>query len=241
MSGSVVSRSSLEKTMKTLPVNRSARFRAVRLEFFRREVEGRFKGVILAHHADDQAETVFERLLRGSGFRGLGGMSRRVTIGGLVILRPLLGIRREALRAHLQSIGQPWREDSSNVSNKYLRNRVRRILSRDEPLHAAMIELATACRALRAWARAQAPKLEETFELGIVQSLPEVLAEESVRSWLSDRGVPKGEIGPRVIARLLDMINDAASAPRQHFPGKVFVIRRRGSISKAPARGEPRG
>jgi tRNA(Ile)-lysidine synthetase-like protein len=242
LDGSVIRRSLVEKTMTDLPANLSARFRAVRLEFFRREVAARgLQGVMLAHHADDQAETVFERLLRGSGFRGLAGMSPRATIGGLVILRPLLRMRRLTLREHLQSIDQPWREDSSNASRAYLRNRVRRVLMRNEPLHAAMIELATSCRALRAWTRANAPKLRESFEARIIQQLPEVLAQESARVWLSERGVPNGEIGPGIIARLLEMVNDAASPARQHFPGKVLVMRRRGLISAAPARGKPRG
>jgi tRNA(Ile)-lysidine synthetase-like protein len=232
LDGAVIRRSLVEKTMTDLPANRSARFRAVRLEFFRREVAARnLQGVILAHHADDQAETVLERLLRGSGFRGLAGMSPRATFGGLVVLRPLLSMRRDALREHLQSIGQSWREDSSNAFSAYLRNRVRRVLMRNESLHDALIELSTTCRALRAWARANAPKLGESFEVRIVQQLPEVLAQESVRAWLSERGVPKGEIGPDVIARLLEMVNDAASAARRHFPGKVLVIRRRGRIA----------
>ena len=76
-------------------------------------------GVILAHHADDQAETVLLRLLRGSGFAGLAGMSARSIVGGLTILRPLLGAPRESFREHLGGIGQTWREDQSNQSSQY--------------------------------------------------------------------------------------------------------------------------
>ncbi len=229
--GSIARRSLIEKGMTDLPANRSARFRAARLEFFHREVRARgLSGVLLAHHADDHAETIFHRLSRGSGVMGLAGMSPRTTIGGLTILRPLLGVRRAALRAYLQSIDQPWREDSSNTSNRYLRNRIRRVLDANESLHLPLIELASTCRALRSWARASAPKLEETFQVQVLQILPEILASESARLWLAARGVPKGEITPDVIARLLEMANDAASPPRQHFPGRLLVWRRRGMI-----------
>jgi tRNA(Ile)-lysidine synthase len=82
-------------------------------------------GVILAHHADDQAETVLLRLLRGSGYAGLAGMARDSDVGGLRVLRPLLTVRAESLRQYLKSRSLSWREDSSNRSGKYLRNRVR--------------------------------------------------------------------------------------------------------------------
>jgi tRNA(Ile)-lysidine synthetase-like protein len=231
LNGSVVRRSSIEKALRMPPANRSARFRAVRLEFFRREVEAHaLQGVILAHHADDQAETIFHRLLRGSGISGLVGMSPRNTIGGLVLLRPLLTARREQLRAHLRSVDQPWREDSSNASNQYLRNRIRRVLANNAGLFERLIELSRACRALRGWIRATALPLNETFHVSVLQALPEVLADESARAWLAQRGVPRGELAPDVIARLIEMANDAASPARQHFPGRVLVCRRRGVI-----------
>jgi tRNA(Ile)-lysidine synthetase-like protein len=231
LDGSIVRRSVIERMMADLPANRSARFRAMRLEFFRREVQARaLHGVILAHHADDQAETIFQRLLRGSSVAGLIGMLSRANLGGLLVLRPLLGIRQAQLRTYLHSIDQPWREDSSNTSNQYQRNRVRRVLAKNERLHEGMIELSRACRAVRDWTRLSAPKLSEHFAVGVIQALPQALADESARAWLVARGVPKGEIMPVVIARLLKMANDAASPPRQHFPGKVLVWRRRGVI-----------
>jgi tRNA(Ile)-lysidine synthase len=203
----------------------------VRLQFFRREVcTRRLSGVIVAHHADDQAETIFQRLLRGSGVNGLVGMSPRTTIGGLTILRPLLGARRAVLRAHLRSIDQPWREDSSNASDRYLRNRIRRILDANQSLHATMIDLASGCRSIRSWTRSNAAKLGATFGVQLLQCQPEILARESARAWLAARGVPKSEITPHVVARLLEMANDAASPPRQHLPGGLLVWRRRGMI-----------
>lgn len=78
--------------------------------------------VALAHHADDQAETVLMRLLRGAGPAGLAGMPYR---NGRGFIRPLLGISRAELVAHLTERGMTWREDASNRDTAFLRNRIR--------------------------------------------------------------------------------------------------------------------
>jgi tRNA(Ile)-lysidine synthase len=216
-----------------LPANASSRYRAARLALFREVVAARkLAGVLLAHHADDQAETVLHRLLRGSGYAGLAGMARRSTVGGLVILRPLLGIGREPLRAHVREAGQAWREDESNASDDYLRNRLRRLLAAHPPLTPRLLELSEACRAARDWARAAAPVLPATFRLTEFRDLPPILARESAADWLAAQGVPRGELAPAVIDRLLAMAADAATPPRQHYPGGVLVQRRGGSISR---------
>ncbi|MDD2366264.1 MAG: tRNA lysidine(34) synthetase TilS [Desulfuromonadaceae bacterium] len=78
--------------------------------------------VLLAHHRDDQAETVLMRLLRGSGMTGLSGMAYRNERG---YLRPLLDISREEIERYLLQSSLKWREDSSNSDTIYLRNRIR--------------------------------------------------------------------------------------------------------------------
>ncbi|MGE0452324.1 MAG: tRNA lysidine(34) synthetase TilS [Vicinamibacteria bacterium] len=77
--------------------------------------------VLLAHTRDDQAETVLLRLLRGAGSRGLGAM--RVRAGRL--LRPLLGVSRAEVLAHVEARGLRFREDASNSDPAFARNRVR--------------------------------------------------------------------------------------------------------------------
>lgn len=78
--------------------------------------------VALAHHADDQAETVLMRLLRGSGMNGLSGMSYRNSRG---YVRPLLQITRKNIEEYLGERELVWREDASNGDTAYLRNRIR--------------------------------------------------------------------------------------------------------------------
>ncbi|MBD3366726.1 MAG: tRNA lysidine(34) synthetase TilS [Candidatus Eisenbacteria bacterium] len=79
--------------------------------------------IATGHTADDQAETVLMRLLRGSGPDGLSGIPHRGE-GGMVI-RPLLDVRREEVEAWLGGRGAAWRTDSSNLTSDYTRNRIR--------------------------------------------------------------------------------------------------------------------
>ena len=77
--------------------------------------------VALGHHADDQVETMVLKALRGCHVSNFQGMSWRA--GRFV--RPFLGIRKYEIREYLTSLGQPWKEDASNLEPKYKRNRVR--------------------------------------------------------------------------------------------------------------------
>ena len=100
---------------------RKARYEAFRQLYH----EGNFDGLILAHHADDQAETFLMRLLRGAGPEGLECMKEEESVGDMRVLRPMLALRREEIREALRADGIFWREDSSNQDAGYLRNRIR--------------------------------------------------------------------------------------------------------------------
>jgi tRNA(Ile)-lysidine synthase len=78
--------------------------------------------VLLAHHADDQAETVLHNLLRGTGIRGAAAMPE---VRGRV-LRPLLGLGRDVLVEYATSHDLAWIEDESNADLRYTRNFLRR-------------------------------------------------------------------------------------------------------------------
>jgi tRNA(Ile)-lysidine synthase len=89
------------------------------------------RAVVLAHHQDDQAETLFLNLLRGAGGRGLAGL-RPVRAfphpqapSGLRVIRPLLSFSRSELQAYLRRRGLSWRLDRSNLDPAYARNRLR--------------------------------------------------------------------------------------------------------------------
>ena len=214
-----------------IPANLSARHRAARQRLYQQVVTAHeLQGVILAHHADDQAETVFQRLARGAGFIGLGGMKVRATVRQLRIMRPLLQVPGAGLRALLQERGIAWREDASNASPKYQRNRIRRILSNHPSLAPELLRLGGSCAELRDWAEQTALRLKERFAVRELSERPEILAAHAAQRWLTSRGAPADDLGPRTVTHLLTMARDAASPARRYFPGGVLVRRRGGLI-----------
>jgi len=136
-----VARRAQEHSLSTEAAARQARY-----EFFWSLIEtGRLDKIATAHTLDDQAETVLLRLLRGTGTRGLGGIHPELTgpapadrtsegqasrgqISRGIIIRPLLHTRRRDIESYLASLGQAWREDSSNRDLRHTRNRVRQSL-----------------------------------------------------------------------------------------------------------------
>lgn len=85
--------------------------------------------LLTAHHRGDQAETLFFRLARGSGLRGLAGILPISNMHGMTIVRPLLSISKKALITYLQEKNQRWIEDPSNQKMDFTRNSIRAQLS----------------------------------------------------------------------------------------------------------------
>lgn len=110
--------------------NLQARARAARFEAL--AVAARAVGahaIATAHHADDRAETVLIRLMRGSGPRGLAVLPARAPLAGhddLELVRPFVRARREAVLAHVERHAIPFSTDPSNTDPRFLRARVRR-------------------------------------------------------------------------------------------------------------------
>jgi tRNA(Ile)-lysidine synthase len=101
--------------------------------------------IATAHHADDRAETLVMRLLRGAGPAGLAVLPPRAVLptaaGEAVLVRPFLRARKAAILAHLARHGVPFAEDPSNSDPRFLRARVRAdVLPRLEALSPAIVE-----------------------------------------------------------------------------------------------------
>ncbi len=136
-----------------LPSGWEERGRAERYGWAKRLLgSGELDVVATGHTLDDQAETVLGQLLRGAWTRGLGGIHPIVFAADLpgspgpcagILVRPLLQARRTELRAYLDSLGQPWREDATNQDPRFTRNRIRhevmKELNPQAPEHLAQV------------------------------------------------------------------------------------------------------
>ncbi len=120
--------------------------------------------LLTGHTIDDQAETVLMRQARTDTAESLAGIWKTAGWDGVQLFRPLLGQSREALRAYLSGIGQPWIEDPSNEEVKFERVRVRQHLAQVSQPAQRKVELAEiaerASRAARALAQGTAQWLD---------------------------------------------------------------------------------
>lgn len=101
--------------------------RTERYEFLRRTAEKNgHRYLVVAHTADDQAETVLHRIIRGTGLRGLRGIpARRRLTEAVTLVRPMLWARRQNVIEYLQRIDQTYHQDPSNEDQRFTRNQIR--------------------------------------------------------------------------------------------------------------------
>lgn len=128
-----------------------ARARAARYRLLaERCLERGFLHLLVGHHRRDQAETVILRAERGSGPDGLAAMAPVVETDAVRLVRPLLGVAPERLRAYLVARGQPWIEDPTNADARYARSRIRFALADPGAAVSLPDELAQTARAMAA-------------------------------------------------------------------------------------------
>ncbi len=207
----------------------------------------RLQTVAVAHHADDQAETVLHRILRGTGLTGLAGIPERRPIredGDIEIVRPLLTLRRSDLLAYLHRKRLSWLEDATNQDiHAATRNRIRHDLLPMIATHVnpeivpALARLAEhadrSSRALRQLARGafsgivlDSPTGEVLLGASALASLPRALQAEVVVLSLALLGVARQSIGFERIEAVADLADGEGHPRRIELAGGVSVHRR---------------
>jgi tRNA(Ile)-lysidine synthase len=188
--------------------------------------------VALAHHRDDQAETVLLKLLRGAGPEGLGAMRALRRLGRGLAWRPLLALPRAALREYADQNRLEWIGDPSNADPTIDRNFLRlqvmpRILRRWPEAEASIAQSA-------AWARAAADFIDQEAARALARiqgldpstlrhrewlALPQALRDPVLRRWLRSLGLP--EPTHYQAAELVRQLGEAAEErqPCVRWPG----------------------
>lgn len=198
----------------------------------------RLRCIVTAHNADDQAETLLLRLIRGAGARGLSAMRPEAEMDGMRIIRPWLGVYRQEIEARARARGLKWREDPFNDDLRLLRSRVRHklmpLLRREFAPDIAMRLVRTAeilaeeDRWLDQSAREALDKCRDHSMPGrlvtpVVTTLPNSLVRRMLILWFAEHRVQN--IGFAEIESAIRLL--AGGAPsKANLPGGRFLRRR---------------
>ena len=180
---------------------------------FLRDMKKKYHGhIVTAHHADDVVETVAINLLRGTGWRGLA------VFGADDIYRPLTKMFKREIIAHAKSRGLEWREDSTNASDAYLRNRIRK-QAKDLPMDIKLEILAL-------WQRQHELKQSirhETASYTTFRRYPYIMMPPEVATEiLADTlGIP---LTRPQLRRALMAIKTARSGSQHHLAGRHSLV-----------------
>lgn len=145
--------------------------------------------IAVGHSMDDQAETVLDRILRGGGLAGLGGVRPRRDDG---VIRPLIDCRREDIRLHTRHHGLPVIEDPSNRDPRFRRVRIRDsvlpvLLGEDPQVVAHLAALADDARAAQEvilGVAKEALRANEPLDIMDLRALPQSVRRAGLRDWI---------------------------------------------------------
>lgn len=203
--------------------------------------------VAMAHTADDQAETILHRLIRGTGPEGLRGMPEyRPLAAGVWVVRPLLELSRADVLSYLDEHGETFREDPSNADLGYLRNRIRHELL---PLLAehynpgvrdALLRLGRLSGEMSDALAADLPNLERQSIVSrtadevcircqaLADAAPYLARQFFIHLWQT-QAWPRQQMGLNQWERLAGMVEDAAAAAIV-LPGNIHCRRSAGLL-----------
>ncbi|MGJ8698023.1 MAG: tRNA lysidine(34) synthetase TilS [Verrucomicrobiaceae bacterium] len=200
--------------------------------------------ILLAHHADDQAETILFRLLRGSA--GLTGIREQQTIDvsgtPLTLLRPLLHFRRSQITAFLKKQAIPFREDPTNAEPLATRNRLR---NEALPLLADIMGRDPSPALIRASEYAQEAETHLTqsldslnpidpqgrIHLPTLRQLSPFLQKRTLHHFLKEAKIP--DLSADLMERLLPLL-DPHGPPSQNLPGGLRLRRKESRLFISP-------
>ncbi|MGC1336727.1 MAG: tRNA lysidine(34) synthetase TilS [Candidatus Binataceae bacterium] len=209
--------------------------RDARHDFLRRTAERLgAKHVALGHHRDDQAETVLLRMLRGAGIAGLGAMDEA---GPNRIVRPMLSLSRQDIRAYLHAIGALFVEDSSNESATLMRNRIRHELiptleSYAPGVGARLAELSGEMRTLDAYVTREAARALGAMrtsggelDLSSFAALDAALRAPVLRRFIAERIGSLRRIGRTHLDAMAALIMEGPPNGEISLPGRWRAVR----------------
>ena len=216
--------------------------REIRYRFFAEVASARnCNQLILAHHADDQVETVLINFFRGSGSRGISGMDqvskRVINEVDLTLIRPFLNLSREAINRYVEENDISFREDESNAEEFALRNRIRHrliptlaeVFERD--IRPAVLRSAELAHRAEQWAENQETKLprrENGLDVSSLRNMPDALRDRLLLAWLRESDIP--DCGFSEVTKITQILMSESNPAKTNLPGNHHARRRAGVL-----------
>ncbi|MFH0909740.1 MAG: tRNA lysidine(34) synthetase TilS [bacterium] len=216
--------------------------REARYAFFARAIRSTGASVLAtAHTADDQAETVLLRLLRGAGGQGLGGMAYRADRDGVTVIRPMLDVTHAEAVRFLYRHRRTWREDASNRDTDFLRNRVRHellpLLEKhfNPQIRRALQRTASILREENEWVDAlvrralttcAAREAKASLRVKALRKLPLAIRRRLIVHWLLLNKVEAEAVDFDAVERVLDLAADSSGTRTVPVCSRYRVARR---------------
>lgn len=187
--------------------------------------------IATAHTADDNAETLLMHLVRGTGLKGLGGITPKADR----LIRPMLTVTRQEVLDFLEAENIPYVTDSSNETDDFLRNRIRHhvmpLLKQENPSLGENLSLTAL--SLRRDAEALDALAEPTWEVEKLLQMESAMQTRAITKLLLSWGVPEPERQHvELVQKLLVSKNPSAGGD---FPGNVRIVRQYGKLVKLEA------
>lgn len=196
------------------------------------------KVVAVGHHADDHAETILQRIIRGTGLRGLAGIpqSRPISPGSDIrLIRPLLRMTRASLRKYLSDEGVAFREDATNASIEPTRNRIRHVIlpQIEESINPQVRDALVRLGEQAAWVQEYLGEtVQRTFESLIISHTDQelvlnvealgrksrIVQTELIRLGYRSFGLGEQDLSFAHLSAALDLVADRASGKQLQLP-----------------------
>lgn len=203
--------------------------------------------LFLAHHLDDQAETVAIRWARKSGIDGLSGMQPVVQQDKMVLLRPLLNIKPSQLRTYLKKQKQPWLEDPSNTNPKFTRAKLRQNWQQLGLSHTWFADLAKELASVRRYydqqveafmaAAVTTQRKQIAIDRAAFHQLDAETAKRLVRQCLQSLSKDIYPPGKQPLDKLMIMLHNPASRTARTLHGCVIAAARQEIVLTLEKRG----
>lgn len=225
--------------------------RIARYAFFERVcLQTGARRVAVGHNADDNAETILHRIVRGTGLRGLVGIRRERAIGpgsDIRVIRPVLGVSKKALRDYLADNGIAVREDSTNLAREPMRNRLRHAVlpmmeaEVNPQVRDALLRLAEQAEWLeeflgetvqRSFESLLISRTDQELRLNVeaMARKSRIVQTELVRLAYQSFGLGEQDLGFVHLVAVLGIIGSESSGRRTQLPGGMIVEKRYGQL-----------